>query len=125
MGAGIMLLCRDKILIMKRAHYKHDKWSGYWDFPGGQAEPGESTYQTAVRETFEETGISIDQYKVINHVETKIYTMYVAICDEEIVPKLDEEHTEYKWVYTKDILDIRHQLHPKDWKSYKKYYKLY
>jgi len=125
MGAGVMLLCRNKTLIMKRAHYKHDKWSGYWDFPGGQGEPNESTYETALRETQEETGIPPDRYQVINHVEERIYTMYVGVCETEIEPTLDHEHTHWKWVDLKHIPTMKDQLHPKDWRGFKRYYKLH
>ena len=125
MGAGVMLLCGNKTLIMKRAHYKYDKWSGYWDFPGGQGEQNESTYQTALRETQEETGITPDQYRVIDHVEERIYTMYVGICKSEIEPVLDQEHTDWKWIHLKHIPSLKDQMHPKDWRSFKRYYKLY
>lgn len=124
MGAGVMLLCGNKTLIMKRANYKHDKWSGYWNFPGGQGEPNETTYQTALRETEEETGIKPDQYKVVDHVEDKIYTMYVGVCKEEIVPVLDHEHTEWEWIVISKIPSMTSEMHPKDWRGFKKYYRL-
>ena len=124
MGAGVMLLCGNKTLIMKRAHYKHDKWSGYWNFPGGQGEPNETTYQTALRETEEETGITPDQYKVVDHVDYKIYTMYVGVCKEEFVPVLDHEHTEWEWIVISKIPSMTREMHPKDWRGFKKYYRL-
>jgi 8-oxo-dGTP pyrophosphatase MutT (NUDIX family) len=124
MGAGIMLLCGNKTLIMKRTHYKYDKWSGYWDFPGGKGELNETTYQTALRETEEETGIDSDQYQIVNHVETRYYTMYVGVCKTEIEPTLDHEHIDWKWVRRDMIPKIKSQMHPKDWGSYKKYYKI-
>ncbi len=125
MGAGVMLLCGNKTLIMKRAHYKHDKWSGYWNFPGGQGEPNETTYQTALRETEEETGITSDQYQIVDHVGHRIYTMYVGICKTEIEPTLDHEHTDWKWVGLNQIPILKDQMHPKDWRCFKRYYKLH
>jgi len=124
MGAGVMLLCNNKTLILKRANYKHDRFSGYWNFPGGQGEPNETTYQTALRETEEETGIKPDQYKVVDHVDDKIYTMYVGVCKEEIVPVLDHEHTEWEWVVISKIPSMTREMHPKDWRGFKKYYRL-
>jgi len=124
MGAGVMLLCGDKTLIMKRAHYKYDKWSGYWDFPGGQGEPNESSYETALRETEEETGITSDQYQVVDHVEDRIYTMYVGVCKTEIEPVLDHEHTGWEWILTTKIPSLKNEMHPKDWRGFKKFYRL-
>ena len=125
MGSGVMLLCGNKVLIMKRAYYKNDRWSGYWNFPGGQGEPNESTYQTALRETEEETGITSDQYQVVDHVGERIYRMYVGICKTEIEPTLDHEHTDWKWVELNQIPILKDQMHPKDWRCFKRYYKLH
>ena len=124
MGAGVMLLCGNKTLIMRRAEYKHDKWSGYWNFPGGQGEPNESSYETALRETVEETGITPDQYMVVDHVEERVYTMYVGVCKTEIEPTLDHEHTEWEWIVISKIPSMRDEMHPEDWRGFKRYYKL-
>ena len=54
-SAGIVLFRKEnsKILFLL-LHYP----SGHWDFVKGKMEKGESTHQTAIRETKEETGIT-------------------------------------------------------------------
>lgn len=49
-----------EVLMIKRAEAEHDPWSGHVAFPGGRAEPGDRDLaQTAIRETWEETGIDL------------------------------------------------------------------
>jgi 8-oxo-dGTP pyrophosphatase MutT (NUDIX family) len=49
-----------ELLFIKRAEYPGDPWSGQIAFPGGREESGDhSLWETAARETREETGIDL------------------------------------------------------------------
>jgi len=54
-SAGIILFRKeDSKILFLLLHYP----SGHWDFIKGKMEEGESTHETAIRETKEETGIT-------------------------------------------------------------------
>ena len=49
-----------ELLMIKRAAYPGDPWSGHIALPGGRQEPTDATLeQTAIRETFEETALDL------------------------------------------------------------------
>jgi len=49
-----------ELLMIKRAEAEHDPWSGHIACPGGRMDPGDRDLEhTAVRETWEETGIDL------------------------------------------------------------------
>ena len=56
--AGIGLIRRgDSFLIRQRP--AGTVYAGYWEFPGGKCEPGETPAQATARECLEETGLRI------------------------------------------------------------------
>ena len=49
-----------ELLMIKRAAYPGDPWSGHIALPGGRHEPGDASLEhTAIRETIEETAIDL------------------------------------------------------------------
>ena len=51
-----------ELLMIKRADFEGDPWSGHVALPGGRREPGDlSLERTAVRETWEETAVDIER----------------------------------------------------------------
>jgi 8-oxo-dGTP pyrophosphatase MutT (NUDIX family) len=49
-----------ELLMIKRAEHDQDPWSGHIACPGGRMEPGDRDLeQTAIRETWEETGVDL------------------------------------------------------------------
>lgn len=57
-GCGIIIEQEDQILL------QHRKDRDVWGIPGGVMEPGETFLETAVRETFEETGLIAEQLQL-------------------------------------------------------------
>jgi 8-oxo-dGTP pyrophosphatase MutT (NUDIX family) len=55
-----------ELLMIKRADYEGDPWSGHVALPGGRREPDDlSLERTAIRETWEETAIDIERDGVV------------------------------------------------------------
>lgn len=64
MEAAVALVIRAtdplEMLIVKRAEYEGDRWSGHMALPGGRWEPEDAgLLRTAIRETREETGMDL------------------------------------------------------------------
>ena len=61
-AAGGIVLIDNKVLLVKnrlRKEYKEYYDSGFWGFPKGHMEEGESPLNAAEREVFEETGFKV------------------------------------------------------------------
>jgi len=84
-----------KILVIKRT-------DGRWDLPKGHRDPGESTFQAATRETYEETGLrpDVDKAGVVSFIKKsgKELTFYPATIKKAKIKLDPNEHTDYQWV---------------------------
>lgn len=56
-AAGILTRADGQVLLGQRPRSK--VYAGYWEFPGGKVEAGETTYDALVRELREELGIEV------------------------------------------------------------------
>jgi 8-oxo-dGTP pyrophosphatase MutT (NUDIX family) len=105
-SAGIVLFRKEesKILFLL-LHYP----SGHWDFVKGKMEQGESTHQTAIRETKEETGITditfienFEEWIQYNFkyqgelVQKKVVFFLAETKTKEV--KISHEHSGYTWM---------------------------
>jgi len=88
---------------------------GHWDFIKGKVEPGETPYETASRETKEETGISdiefIDgfeesveyNFRFKNEDIHKTVVFFLAKTNEKKIT-LSHEHSNFVWLEYDDAL---------------------
>lgn len=56
-AVGVLIRADGAFLLTSRPQGK--PYAGYWEFPGGKVEQGESTYQALCRELHEELGIQV------------------------------------------------------------------
>jgi len=114
-GFGVMLLKNRKILLGKR-HEDPDKadsvfkYSNVWTMPGGKLDYGESFEEGAKREVMEETGIKLNNTKIICVNEDKnehahFITIGLLSTDFEGEPQVLEpdEITEWKWFKSNEL----------------------
>ena len=88
---------------------------GHWDFVKGKVEENETTHETAIRETKEETGISniefIDGFEEWVEYDFKFkkedihkkVIFFLAKTDEKNI-KISHEHNDYLWLEYDDAL---------------------
>ncbi len=84
----IMINENDEVLLQNRR-------DGYWGLPGGLMDLGESFEEVAKREVFEETGLVVENLKLLNVYSGSEYYLQV--------PNGDELYSATAVYYTKDI----------------------
>jgi len=109
-ASGILFVTPDKrALFLKRS--ESGDYSGFYDLPGGKREANETSVDAAIRECSEEIGFypSGELLELSRRISTNEgngdrpslivdYTTYIQEVDDEFVPpRLDEEHTGFKW----------------------------
>lgn len=100
----------NKVLIVKR-----NDGNNVWEIPGGKRKNNEKISDALKREVYEETGITIKDYKLIyvspmfeNHPFLKPSLNIGYLCyTKEINITLSNEHLDYKWV---SVLDLANYL---------------
>lgn len=70
-GIGVMIKNKKGQVLLGLRKGSHG--SGEWCFPGGHLEFGETFYETAIRETKEETGLKVKNCKLISVAEEMGY----------------------------------------------------
>jgi 8-oxo-dGTP diphosphatase len=76
-AAGILLDSQQRFLMGQRPVGK--PYAGYWEFPGGKVEAGETLFQTLQRELQEELGITIHGSVDLMTIEHDYPHAYVRI----------------------------------------------
>jgi len=111
MGAAKVLIIdeQDQYLMMIRDN--HPRFGNDPDLPGGTIEAGESPAVAAVREVYEEAGISIGEkdiellYEGLDYSAHGIhYSLYLTKMSFRPDVKLSWEHSGYKWVSRETFL---------------------
>jgi 8-oxo-dGTP diphosphatase len=105
---GVMVKCKDKVLLCKRNNM--GSFPGMWSIPGGKMEENETPIEGAKREFLEETDVNINdkEIKLIGLIPRHtrdgkkvkgLMYVYLLEVEEPIIPDLvnaidGEEHTD-------------------------------
>ncbi len=95
----------NKVFICRRMPKK--SLGGYWEFPGGKIEQGESNEASLTRELIEELGMSVevkDYFKTNLHDYGKFIIELIAYkCNFIDANFRLTDHDKYEWVNVKDL----------------------
>lgn len=103
-AAVSIVVSEGKLILEKRSSNVNDPWSGQFSLPGGHlSESDESLKDTAIRETFEETGIDLGKnsryigyfgpFTPRNREDLEVYAYIFEIPKvEKLVPSSESEY---------------------------------
>ena len=108
--SAVALLDHDeRVLISKRPKGKY--MSGFWEFPGGKLEVGETPEECLIREIKEEIDINLSNFCFspltfsLNEYDEVNILLLLYVCREWEGIILGKEKQELKWVFPKDLYD--------------------
>ncbi len=112
LSTGCIIINDNKVLLVKSLN--HD--GGFYGFPKGHQEPGETDEQTALRETMEEVGLKVkitdyepfyNSYIIKNGTVLKEVHLFLAELDgeDQEVSIQEEELSAAEWVPIDIVLD--------------------
>lgn len=107
-GISAAIIVHEDRVLMVRRRVKEGELM--WQFPAGGIEEGETAEQAAVRETSEETGVTVEAVKLLGervHPKTGRLMYYTAcsVLDGEAHVADDEELDAVAWVAHSEITE--------------------
>jgi 8-oxo-dGTP diphosphatase len=95
----------EKILLTRRK--KGKSLEGYWEFPGGKVEEGETDKSALERELNEELGLSVSELTYFSENKHDYDTFSIHLiafkCNAHDNPKILVDHDKFEWLSSKEI----------------------
>ena len=100
-----LIWCNGRILIARRPKGTH--LEGYWEFPGGKQEQGETLRECLQREIEEELGMRVKVEKRVSSVEheydDRIISLHFFVCTHTEGDPVPREGQNLRWVQPEDL----------------------
>ena len=99
---GLILICRRR---------SNDSFGGYWEFPGGKIEPGESPAECVRRELREELDIQVTPIQVLDVIEHEYpkarVRLHPFLCRHDSGEPMAISAAEFLWVSPPALREYR------------------
>ncbi|QRY56348.1 (deoxy)nucleoside triphosphate pyrophosphohydrolase [Sphingobacterium siyangense] len=97
----------DLVLICRRKSEK--SLGGYWEFPGGKVEDGESNEESLLRELIEELNLTVKIkrhfFDTVHQYDNGAIELISFICETENIASESTDHDQLEWVKISDLLN--------------------
>ena len=108
--AALLFDKKGRILSCKRP--SQDAWAGWWEFPGGKIDDGESAPQALSREIEEEIGILVEPSHLVESTsfdyDDRTVKLQIWNCGTIDSGSLNlKEHDESRWLSKEELLDVK------------------
>src|SRR5262245_37490321 len=107
---GIGLIRRGDAFLFRRRP-AGTVYAGYWEFPGGKCEPGESPAQATARECLEEIGLRIVvgrlRRTVVHRYPHGLVELFFHDCMTEEPDAEPDPATGFRWVPVEQLASLR------------------
>jgi len=102
-----IILCNDKVLICRRKPEK--SLGGYWEFPGGKVEDGESYEESLLRELIEELNLKVEIkehfFDTVHHYDNGAIELISFICETSGTVLESTDHDLVEWEKVENLLN--------------------
>ena len=104
---GLMINNQSEVLSQLRKSGSH--YSGYWEFPGGKVEPGETKQQAVIRELAEEIGVDVRALKKLGLIEHQYPDKLVCLSIYQVMhyygrPYARERGSQIEWIHPERLI---------------------
>ena len=116
-AVAVALLDTDgRVLVQRRPEGKF--MAGFWEFPGGKPQQGESCEAALIREVYEELGLRLEEaclapFTFASHTYEEFHLLLALyICRNWHGQIVGQEHQELRWLFPKRLNEV--ELLPAD-----------